>query len=187
MRMKQGGYTGAFVTAAFLAALLIAANLAAQQRAEGGKQSASLPAPPEQPIPFSHMKHSSIGLKCQACHTNPDPGSDMTFPATDRCLACHGSSAGDAPAVPNLAEFAKTSRAIPWVRVYAVPAFVYWSHRTHLQAGMKCEACHGNVAQMDVVTRVTDVTTMKGCMACHRKSGTSNGCETCHEEKSAQL
>jgi hypothetical protein len=37
---------------------------------------------PEQPLPFSHKTHMTLGLVCQTCHTNPDPGTMMTFPAT---------------------------------------------------------------------------------------------------------
>ncbi len=34
----------------------------------------------EQPIPYSHKQHLAFGLKCQECHTNPEPGKLMTFP-----------------------------------------------------------------------------------------------------------
>jgi hypothetical protein len=125
-------------------------------------------------------------MKCKDCHTNPDPGSQMTFPPTDLCMNCHLAIAKDKPAIKKLAEFAKSKQPIPWMRVYAVPSFVYWSHRTHLEADLKCEACHGPVGQMDVVVQVTNVTTMAGCVDCHREKEASTGCQTCHEMKSAR-
>jgi hypothetical protein len=47
--------------------------------------------------------------------------------------------------------------------------------------------CHGNVAQMEVMSRTTNVTTMAGCVACHRKKEAPTGCETCHESQSSLL
>src|ERR1700721_1326848 len=44
---------------------------------------------PEQPIPYSHKQHLAFGLKCQECHTNPEPGKLMTFPDTAKCRQCH--------------------------------------------------------------------------------------------------
>ena len=40
---------------------------------------------PKQPLPFSHRLHVAQGLKCEGCHVNPDPGEQMTFPATAKC------------------------------------------------------------------------------------------------------
>jgi hypothetical protein len=48
---------------------------------------------------------------------------------------------------------------------------------------MKCEACHGQVAQMDAIAKVTSVTTMGGCVECHRNNNAGTGCGFCHEEK----
>jgi hypothetical protein len=110
----------------------------------------------------------------------------MSFPPTELCMNCHITIAKEKPAIKKLAEFAKSKQRIPWVRVYAVPSFVYWSHRTHLEADLKCETCHGPVGQMDVVAQVTNVTTMAGCVDCHREKEASTGCQTCHEMTSAQ-
>lgn len=141
------------------------------------------PPPPAQPLPLSHKTHLALGLKCQECHPNPDPGDRMTFPAATKCMACHVTIAKDRPAIQKLAEIAKAKEPVPWVRVYSVRAGVYWSHRSHLEAGLKCDACHGEVARMDVMAKVTNVTTMQGCIQCHRKSGAGTGCEFCHEGK----
>ena len=138
---------------------------------------------PAQPLPYNHKLHLSLKLKCQDCHTNPDPGERMGFPATAKCMSCHALIGKDKPAIRSLASFAQSGEPIPWVRVYSVAAGVYWSHRSHLEANLTCEGCHGEVAQMEVMSKPKDVTTMAGCMACHRANGASTGCEFCHEGK----
>jgi len=143
----------------------------------------SSPEGPTQPIPYSHKKHLAMGLNCKDCHVNPDPGDRMTFPTEAKCMACHASVAKDKPAIQKLAEYAKSGKPVPWVRVYVLPGWVYWNHRTHLEAEMTCEMCHGKVAEMNVLTRVTNVTKMAGCIDCHRKNEVSTGCKFCHTDK----
>jgi len=137
---------------------------------------------PVQPIAFSHKTHSAVALKCQECHPNPDPGDHMTLPAVSRCMACHSTIAKEKPEIKKLAEFANSKQPIPWVRVYSVAAMVYWNHRAHLSAGVKCETCHGPVSQMETMAKVTNVTTMEGCVNCHRENNAGTGCGFCHEE-----
>jgi hypothetical protein len=120
-------------------------------------------------------------LKCQQCHPNPDPGAAMTIPAAAKCMECHSTIAKDNPAIEKLAEFAKTGQPVPWVRVYTVPNWVSWNHRSHLKAGMTCDKCHGDVPQMDVMVKATDVTKMAGCLDCHRANHATVSCKSCHD------
>ncbi|MBZ5527276.1 MAG: cytochrome c family protein [Acidobacteriia bacterium] len=136
---------------------------------------------PVQPIAYSHKKHLAMGLSCDFCHTNPDPGVLMKFPETAKCMSCHATVAKNKPEIRKLADYAKTQQAIPWVRVYVVLKGVNWSHRPHLKAGTKCETCHGAVDQLDVMARVTGVTAMFGCIDCHEQRGAKAACETCHK------
>lgn len=139
---------------------------------------------PAQPIPFSHKAHiASAHLKCQECHRAPDPGDRMTLPAVSTCMACHISIAKDKPAIRELGEYAKNKQPIKWVRVYSVPSDVFWSHRPHLAAGMTCEMCHGPVPQADAISLLTNVTTMEGCVDCHKQHQAGTGCVFCHEGK----
>jgi hypothetical protein len=139
--------------------------------------------PAQQPIPFSHKQHVGFDMKCQECHPNPDPGDRMTLPRADRCMECHRTIAKDRPSIQMLAGFAKSKEPVPWVRVYVVSAWVFWNHRSHLEAGMKCESCHGDVGKMDRVVRATNVNTMAGCVDCHKKNDASTGCQFCHSGK----
>jgi hypothetical protein len=167
---------------AFKKAAILFAALGVFGHGAVGQQATQSKAP-VQPLPFNHKTHAATGLKCKECHPNPDPGDHMTLPATARCMACHATIAKEKPAIQKLAEFAKSKEPIPWVRVYSVPAEVYWNHRSHLMAGLECEACHGPVSQMEAMAKVTNVTTMNGCVECHRDKNAGTGCGYCHEEK----
>ena len=136
--------------------------------------------PPAQPIPYSHKKHLSFGLECKLCHTNPDPGKLMTFPPTGKCMECHVTIAKDKASIRKLTEYAKSKQPIPWVRVYSVLPGVAWNHRAHLEAGVKCETCHGQVKEMEAISEVTSVTTMYGCLSCHEMNHAKIDCDTCH-------
>ena len=172
--------------AIFMAPFCVTLNSRAQQPAAAPEVKQEVPdnplklAPPDQPIPYSHKTHLALGLPCSTCHTNPAPGNMMTFPATSTCMSCHISVATDKPAIQKLAEFSKSKQPIPWVRVYKVLPGVTWTHRKHLEGGMKCQMCHGQVAQMDRMSEATSVTTMGVCLNCHMAHGAPTVCSTCH-------
>jgi hypothetical protein len=172
-------------SSAALTAFLCAALALPAQQAPAAVQlvpdNPTHPAPPAQPIAFSHKKHLAFSLQCKACHTNPDPGILMTFPATAKCMSCHATIAKNKPAIQKIAEFSKSQKPIPWVRIYAVLPGVNWTHRAHLQAGAQCENCHGPVAQMDAMSEATSVKSMASCIDCHQKKSAKTVCATCHK------
>ena len=137
---------------------------------------------PEQPLPYSHKTHLAQGLKCADCHTNADPGESMGFPANAKCMACHIAVAKDKPSIVKLTAAAKAKQVIPWARVYEIPSYVAFSHRTHMQAGAKCENCHGDVSKLDVMVKQADLS-MGGCMECHRQHKASTDCSFCHDPR----
>jgi len=136
---------------------------------------------PVQPLPFSHKLHAALQRPCQFCHPNPEPGNLMNLPTADACMTCHESVGKDRPAIRTLTQYARSNQTLPWVRVYVVPGFVYWSHRTHLDAEISCEQCHGKVSEMDAMSLATKVTTMAGCVDCHKRRKATTGCAACHE------
>ena len=137
---------------------------------------------PEQPLPYSHKQHLAFGLQCKECHSNPEPGKLMTFPPTEKCMQCHATIAKDKPAIRKLAEYSKSKEPIPWVRVYRVLPGVQWTHLAHLDAGVKCETCHGKVSEMAAISEVTSVTTMFACLNCHEINHAKTACDTCHKQ-----
>jgi hypothetical protein len=137
-----------------------------------------------QPIEFSHKKHAAQGLDCDFCHSNVEPGVKMSIPEASLCMDCHQTVASDKFSIKKLSQFATSKKPVPWIPVYSLPAFVFWSHRTHLTAKQPCEACHGKVADMEAVQK-TNVTTMDGCVDCHDQKNASTGCRTCHESRTS--
>jgi hypothetical protein len=160
--------------------LAMAASVSVVLLGQDGKTPPS--APPAQPIPYSHKQHIAIGLKCQSCHVEPDPGEMMTYPVTSMCMKCHASIDADKPAIKKLADYAKANEEIPWVRVYRIPEWVDFSHKKHLDAGATCENCHGQVSQRDVLTKEVS-TSMATCMECHRQRSVSTQCDYCHDPR----
>jgi c(7)-type cytochrome triheme protein len=136
----------------------------------------------QQPVPYSHKAHVALGLKCDSCHLNDDPGESMGFPAERSCMNCHEAVKTDSPHIQKVAAAAREKKAIPWVRVYRIPTYVYFSHRVHTEAGTTCDTCHGPVRERDLITREV-VHDMKSCMACHEAKKARNDCLACHEEK----
>lgn len=119
-------------------------------------------ATPEPATAFNHKKHLLLKLKCADCHGNPDPGEAMSLPTIAKCKLCHLGAT-------------KLNREIVPVSRRKLPDWVFWNHRTHLDANLKCESCHDPVAT---------VTTMGGCVGCHQKNSAPTGCLSCHEGKS---
>jgi len=132
-----------------------------------------------QPVPYSHKLHLGLGLQCKMCHTNPDPGEMMGLPEVKTCLTCHATVKADSPHIQKLTGYAKQGRPVPWVRVYQIPSWVWFSHKAHGEAGATCETCHGPVKDRDVI-RVESNISMGGCMDCHDKNRASNDCAFCH-------
>jgi uncharacterized membrane protein len=160
--------------------LLVPLPASAQSAKQEVPDNPALKAGPAQPVPFSHKKHVALGLECEGCHSNPEAGKMMTFPATSVCMQCHEVVATNKPAIQQLTEFAKSGQAVPWVRVYEVTPGVNWGHRTHLQAGVQCVMCHGDVSKLDVMTQLTAVTSMASCINCHQAHSAGTTCHTCH-------
>jgi len=163
--------------------LFIAPGSAQQTDADAGslvpENVAAHPAP-TQPLPYSHKTHMALGLVCQTCHTNPDPGVLMTYPATAMCMSCHLSVETSKTAIADLHAFAASGQEIPWVRVYAVTPGITWNHRAHLVSGTQCETCHGDVSQMEAVSESTAILAMASCISCHEARGAEIECVACH-------
>ncbi|MFQ5660393.1 MAG: cytochrome c3 family protein [Gammaproteobacteria bacterium] len=135
---------------------------------------------PVQPVPYSHKLHLAQGLQCQFCHTNPAPGKKMAFPPKVICSSCHNTIVKNKPALVTLDRLTNSDQPIPWVRVYRITPGVNWSHRVHLQAGMQCIMCHGDVSRLEAMAKTTAVTSMASCIGCHQSHNAGSTCNTCH-------
>lgn len=133
-----------------------------------------------QPIPFSHKKHSVIGLNCRDCHGGALTQEKAGLPGTGKCMTCHRTLVTDNDAIRRLSAMHARKEEIEWVRVYQAPDFVFFSHATHSKAGVDCSACHGPVHEREVLAKEVP-TSMTACMNCHAVKRAANGCNVCHE------
>lgn len=137
--------------------------------------------PIAQPLPFSHRSHAQLGLNCSTCHTMEGRGGSAGFPPVALCLSCHRGGKGENAAVGGRLEgYAQRGKSIPWVRVYKIPDFVFFSHKEHLASGATCATCHGAVELRDRLRQEVP-TSMEHCMDCHKSQGASLDCHFCHE------
>lgn len=62
------------------------------------------------------------------------------------------------------------NKPIEWVRIHNLPDHVYFNHAQHVTVGkVRCETCHGEVAQMDKVKQHAPLS-MGWCVNCHRQT-----------------
>ena len=139
------------------------------------------PPPPEQPIPYSHKTHLAQGLKCVMCHETVETDDHATLPPSSTCMGCHANVKIDSPHIQKLKDWDAKNENVPWRRVYRLPSFVYFSHKQHVtDAKVTCEVCHGNVAEMNQMQKVKDIS-MAACIECHKAHSARVSCDTCHE------
>ncbi len=139
------------------------------------------PEPVRQPLPFSHRQHSRLGLNCSACHAMAGKSGSAGLPPLALCLSCHREAGERTSRVASLLEdYERKGQAIPWIRLYKIPDFVFFNHKNHLAAGGTCSTCHGPVEQRDVLKKEVP-TSMVSCIECHKSQGASVECHFCHE------
>jgi hypothetical protein len=163
----------AALAAYFVASLLLVAGLfALWHRGD---------AEPVQPIDFPHTIHAgTLRLPCTFCHLFAEKSRSATAPPLQICMGCHRTIATDREEIKKLTRYYEEKRPVEWKRVYALPDFIYFSHKRHLKAGVACEACHGDVAGRKRIRRVSNLV-MGWCVSCHRVRGASIDCYTCHK------
>ena len=168
------------------------------------RQPAAAAKPSTQPIAFPHNTHvQTYKMDCQYCHTEARRSEYAGIPSVERCIGCHKITAADKPEIKKLTEYFTRKEPIPWVRVYKMPEFTYFPHKSHVRAGVTCQTCHGPVETMTTVgantgpTLVNDLLNVAGfrtaapplsmgwCIECHREQNARGAkapldCVTCH-------
>lgn len=138
-----------------------------------------LPAP-VQPVQFSHKRHVvTVGLRCEDCHQLSTNGKQMQIANVTKCMICHQSVMKASPEIQKLARFEKDKQEVPWVRLYQLPAFVFFSHQKHIDAKVDCAVCHGAVRDQTVLRQEKDIS-MASCVNCHQLRKASISCSLCH-------
>lgn len=124
---------------------------------------------PDQPVPFDHALHvGQLGLDCRYCHSHVEESGHSNVPSTTTCMNCHNQIQTQSPLLEMVRESYETGEAIPWVRVHQIPDFVYFNHAVHVNRGVSCYDCHGQVNEMEVVYHSKPLS-MSFCLECHRQ------------------
>ncbi len=115
---------------------------AEDEQAKRGKRAPRLIVSPE-----IQKLYAAVGFvpSAPSLAVNQKPAGTQSAIATDR-----------SPAVP-----------IAWIKVDNLPDFAYFDHRPHVNAGVRCQICHGPVETMERVRQVQDLS-MGWCVNCHR-------------------
>ena len=146
---------------------------------------------PDQPIAYSHKLHAGqMKIDCQYCHTGVTKGRHALVPSANICMNCHSMARKKQPEIIKLTKYYEENTPIPWKRIHKIPEYAYCNHSVHVNKGIKCETCHGNIADMEKVSQMKGWT-MTACLDCHReprqflpylenvKNGPTN-CAACH-------
>jgi hypothetical protein len=123
---------------------------------------------PIQPVPFSHAVHvDQLGMDCRYCHSAVEKSWFSNIPTAAACMNCHNQVLKDDPRLALVRESAQSGRPIPWVQIHRLPDFAYFNHAVHVNRGVSCVHCHGNVHQMEEVAQAKPLS-MAFCLECHR-------------------
>ncbi|MEO5815437.1 MAG: cytochrome c3 family protein [Gemmatimonadaceae bacterium] len=136
---------------------------------------------PDQPIAFPHPKHAGpvakggLGMNCLYCHNSANKSADVGMPAVATCMGCHASVMGstdkakaEIKKIQTYADYPSGAKAkpIPWVRIHKLPEYVHFPHVRHVNAGVTCQTCHGQVQGMPKVYQASSLN-MGWCINCH--------------------
>ena len=123
----------------------------------------------QQPVPFSHRHHAGeLGIDCRYCHTSVEKSSFAGLPPTQTCMTCHSQIWTNAPMLEPVRASYRDNQSISWIRVNALPDYVYFNHSIHVAKGVGCTTCHGPIAEMPLTYRAGTLY-MSWCLECHRQ------------------
>lgn len=127
---------------------------------------------------FNHQIHAGkLGLDCRYCHSHVESSPEANIPHVAVCAGCHTEGKLMKLATQEKAhtertnfirEAFKNDQPIAWERIHKVPDYVRnFPHNVHLNAGVSCISCHGNIARMPEVWQHEPMS-MSWCLDCHR-------------------
>jgi len=123
---------------------------------------------PTQPVAYNHYLHAEqLGIDCRYCHTYVDQSGHANVPDAGTCMNCHSQVKKDSPALAPVRNSYETGEPIEWVRIHKVPDYVYFNHAVHVNRGISCVECHGQINEMEVVWHDQPLS-MGWCLECHR-------------------
>ncbi|MGE3958992.1 MAG: cytochrome c3 family protein [Vicinamibacterales bacterium] len=122
----------------------------------------------EQPIQFSHERHvAGNGIDCRYCHTSVEQSRFAGIPPTKTCMNCHSQIFSNAPFLEPVRASFNSNTPLKWARVHDLPDFAYFDHSIHVNKGVGCTTCHGQVDRMPLMWQESSLQ-MQWCLDCHR-------------------
>jgi hypothetical protein len=123
----------------------------------------------QQPVQFSHKHHvGDDGIDCRYCHATVESTATASMPPTQTCMNCHSQLWSDSPYLEPIRASFRENKPIEWERVHDLPEFVYFNHSIHVNKGIGCSTCHGQIDEMPAVYQENTLQ-MEWCIACHRE------------------
>ncbi len=123
---------------------------------------------PVQPVPYSHALHAGqLGIDCRYCHSNVETSGVANLPTAQTCMNCHNQVKKDSPLLAVVRHSFETGESVPWVKIHQTPDYVYFNHAIHVNRGVSCWECHGQINEMEVVAHDKPLS-MGFCLDCHR-------------------
>jgi hypothetical protein len=123
---------------------------------------------PIQPVAFPHSVHvTQLGLDCRYCHNAVEKSWYSNIPATSVCMNCHNQVLKDDPRLAVVRDSAASGKPIEWVQIHKLPDYAYFNHSVHVNRGVSCVECHGQINHMDEVYHAKPLS-MSFCLDCHR-------------------
>lgn len=123
----------------------------------------------QQPVQFSHKHHvGDDGIDCRYCHTAVETSSSAGMPPTQTCMNCHSQIWADSPYLEPVRASFRENKPIEWNRVHDLPEYAYFNHSIHVNKGVGCSSCHGDIANMPSVYQENTLQ-MEWCLSCHRE------------------
>ncbi len=123
---------------------------------------------PQQPVDFRHDFHvGQLGLDCRFCHNHVDESAHANIPSSSTCMSCHQVIKPESKALEPIRESFESGKPVAWVKIHEVPDYVYFSHTAHVNRGVSCVECHGEIDKMEQVYHAKPLS-MRFCLDCHR-------------------
>lgn len=130
---------------------------------------------PDQPISYDHALHADqVKIDCRYCHSSVDKSASAGVPTANTCWNCHQHVQKDNPKLEPLRRAVDKSyekydgKPIKWVRISKSPDYVYFDHSAHVNRGVSCQSCHGDINKMEKVYHAKSLS-MEFCLDCHRE------------------
>ena len=132
---------------------------------------------PVQPVAFDHFLHAGqVGIDCRYCHQAVETSASSSLPSVQTCMTCHSQIKKNSPKLQPLFDAWNNGKAdgpaVRWTRIHQAPDYTYFNHSIHVNSGVSCVSCHGNVNHMAVVWH-HQPQSMGWCLECHRHPETA--------------